>query len=120
MDVAASVVSILVGGGLLAFIQFPIGRHDAKHDKFKEVFEAIEKLTSKSLVVVCDHHSMDQTSSAKLVESAGRIAIIDHHRRKTEANILAMMIYNELTWAAEHVVGVAADVPEEHLKCVPI
>ncbi|MBR0230321.1 MAG: DHH family phosphoesterase [Erysipelotrichaceae bacterium] len=57
--------------------------------------EAIEKLTSKSLVVVCDHHSMDQTSSAKLVESAGRIAIIDHHRRKTEANILAMMIYNE-------------------------
>lgn len=47
MDVAASVVSILVGGGLLAFIQFLIGRHDAKHDKFKEVFEAIEKLTGK-------------------------------------------------------------------------
>lgn len=47
MDVPMSVVSILIGGGLLAFIQFLINRHDSKHDKFKEVFEAIEKLTGK-------------------------------------------------------------------------
>lgn len=47
MDVPMSVVSILIGGGLLAFIQFLISRHDSKHDKFKEVFEAIEKLTGK-------------------------------------------------------------------------
>lgn len=47
MDVAAGVISVLVGGGLFAFIQFLINRHDNKHDKFKEVFEAIEKLTGK-------------------------------------------------------------------------
>lgn len=47
MDVATSVISILVGGGLFAFIQFMINRHDSKNDKFKVVFEAIEKLTEK-------------------------------------------------------------------------
>lgn len=47
MDVPMNVVSILIGGGLLAFIQFLINRHDSKHDKFKKVFEAIEKLTGK-------------------------------------------------------------------------
>ena len=47
MDVAAGVISVLVGGGLFAFIQFLINRHDKKHDRFKEVFEAIEKLTGK-------------------------------------------------------------------------
>ena len=47
MDVAVGVVSILVGGGLFAFVQFLINRHDDKNDKFKVVFEAIEKLTDK-------------------------------------------------------------------------
>ena len=32
---------------MFAFIQFLITRHDSKKDKFKEVFEAIEKLTGK-------------------------------------------------------------------------
>lgn len=47
MDVASGIASVLIGGGLLAFIQFLITRHDSKKDKFKEVFEAIEKLTGK-------------------------------------------------------------------------
>ena len=47
MDVAVGVVSVLVGGGLFAFVQFLINRHDDKNDKFKVVFEAIEKLTEK-------------------------------------------------------------------------
>ena len=47
MDVAVGVVSVLVGGGLFAFVQFLINRHDDKNDKFKVVFEAIKKLTEK-------------------------------------------------------------------------
>ena len=47
MDIASGIASVLIGGGLFAFIQFLITRHDSKKDKFKEVFEAIEKLTGK-------------------------------------------------------------------------
>ena len=42
-----TIVSVLVGGGILAFIQFLITRHDTKHDKHKEVMEAIEEINEK-------------------------------------------------------------------------
>lgn len=47
MDIATSVASILVGGGLLAFIQFLISRHDNKHDKLKGIVDSIERLSEK-------------------------------------------------------------------------
>jgi len=67
----------------------------AENHKLVNEIEALESITTNSLLIVCDHHSADQTAAPKLVSSAERIAIIDHHRRKTESNILAMMIYNE-------------------------
>lgn len=47
MDIASSVVSVLIGGGIFAFIEFLINRHDTKHDRLKDITEAIEKLTEK-------------------------------------------------------------------------
>ncbi len=47
MTIAESIISILVGGGLLAFIQFLITRHDNKHDKFKSVLDAIKGVNSE-------------------------------------------------------------------------
>lgn len=47
MDIASSVVSVLIGGGIFAFIEFLINRHDKKHDRLKGITEAIEKLTEK-------------------------------------------------------------------------
>lgn len=47
MDIASSVVSVLIGGGIFAFIEFLINRHDKKHDRLKDITEAIEKLTEK-------------------------------------------------------------------------
>jgi len=57
--------------------------------------EALSFMDEDSLVVAVDHHSLDLTSTPKLVEKAQKIAIIDHHRRKSETNISAMLIYNE-------------------------
>ena len=45
--VVTGVASVLIGGGLFAFVEYLIKRHDDKTDKFKEVFEAIQKLTEK-------------------------------------------------------------------------
>lgn len=38
------IAELLVGGGLFAFIQFIITRHDKKHDRFAEVMEALEDI----------------------------------------------------------------------------
>lgn len=57
--------------------------------------EAMEFLTKNSLIIVCDHHSADLTSAPNLVAEGKRIVVIDHHRRKQETNIEAMMMYNE-------------------------
>ena len=45
-----TVVGGLLGGGLIAFIQFLITRHDNKHDKFAGITEAINKLSEKAEV----------------------------------------------------------------------
>lgn len=44
MDVFSTVAGVLLGGGILAFIQFLIQRHDSKHDRLKEVTDSIETL----------------------------------------------------------------------------
>lgn len=46
MDIT-SFVSILIGGGILGFIQFLISRHDSKHDKTKDILERINALDKK-------------------------------------------------------------------------
>lgn len=57
--------------------------------------EALSFMDEQSVVVAVDHHSLDLTSTPKLVENAPKIVIIDHHRRKSDTNISAMLIYNE-------------------------
>ena len=47
MNILTSIISILVGGGILAFIQFLITRHDSKHDRFKGITDAIKALSDK-------------------------------------------------------------------------
>ena len=45
MDILTTIISILVGGGILAFIQFLITRHDSKHDKVEEVNKSVKELS---------------------------------------------------------------------------
>ena len=47
MDILTGVASVLVGGGLFAFIQFLINRHDSRNDKNKEILKAISDLDAK-------------------------------------------------------------------------
>ena len=53
MEILYGAASLLLGGGMLAFMQFLISRHDQKHDKLKGVYEAIEGL-SKQIKQVSD------------------------------------------------------------------
>lgn len=47
MNVIESVLGILIGGGLLAFIQFLITRHDNRNDKTKSILDAIKGVRSE-------------------------------------------------------------------------
>lgn len=42
-----NIIPILIGGGLFAFLQFLISRYDAKHDKLKEVLNAVNGVRSE-------------------------------------------------------------------------
>ena len=45
MDVFNTVFGVILGGGVLAFIQFLITRHDSKHDKVEEVNKSVKELS---------------------------------------------------------------------------
>ena len=47
MDVFTTLIGVLLGGGVLAFIQFLITRHDSKHDKMEEVNKSIQALSGE-------------------------------------------------------------------------
>ena len=47
MDLTTSILGVLLGGGILAFIQFLITRHDNKHDRLQGVKDAIKSLSDK-------------------------------------------------------------------------
>lgn len=45
MDLFTTLVGVLLGGGVLAFVQFLIQRNDSKHDKMEEVNKSIRALS---------------------------------------------------------------------------
>ena len=45
MDIFTTLVGVLLGGGVLAFVQFLIQRNDSKHDKMEEVNKSIRALS---------------------------------------------------------------------------
>lgn len=47
MEILTGVASILLGGGVLAFVQFLINRHDTRNDRQEEVLKAVGKLCEK-------------------------------------------------------------------------
>ena len=57
--------------------------------------EAINHLTDNSLVIMCDHHSLEQSNCQALLNQAKKIAIVDHHRRKADLDVDATLLYVE-------------------------
>lgn len=57
--------------------------------------DAIEHYDDESLVIMCDHHSISQSNSQTLLAKANRVMIIDHHRRKADLDVKALLLYVE-------------------------
>lgn len=57
--------------------------------------EAMNQLRRNTLVIMTDHHNLKQSNGPKVAEAAGKVVVIDHHRRSTEMGIHPVMVYIE-------------------------
>lgn len=64
MDIA-SLISILIGGGILGFIQYLLNRHDNKKEKNDELFKAINEI-KKDLDSVKESQASMQAAACRV------------------------------------------------------
>lgn len=57
--------------------------------------EAQTLMSDKTLLIMVDHHTLEQSQAPKLIERAQSIVIIDHHRRMGEFNFKPRIAYIE-------------------------
>ena len=67
-----------------------IHRHD-----FVTEDQAMRLLEKKTLVIMVDHHDLNQCNAPQIVAEAKRIAVIDHHRRRGDFEFTPLMVYLE-------------------------
>lgn len=65
-----------------------------KHNLVSED-EAMNYLDENSLVIMVDHHSLDQSNGSSILKQANQVIIIDHHRRKADLEVTPLMYYIE-------------------------
>lgn len=89
---------ILKSGGIDSMIADVITRYkndlDQRHS-FISLDDAFNYYNDNSLVVMVDHHSLSQSNAADLLVMAKKIVIIDHHRRKADLEVNALLMYVE-------------------------
>ena len=56
---------------------------------------ALELCDDNSLIVLCDHHSIEQSNCQELIKKGTKVLVIDHHRRKADLEYNAVLLYLE-------------------------
>lgn len=72
-----------------------IKEHDRLWDKFISPQEAMEQITSNTLLVVVDTHKPSLVIEPRLLDRSDRVIVIDHHRRGEEFIDDAVLVYME-------------------------
>ncbi|NLC41637.1 MAG: DHH family phosphoesterase [Erysipelothrix sp.] len=57
--------------------------------------QALRELQTNTLVIMVDHHSLNQSNAPKVIERASKVAIIDHHRRTADFEFNPIFAYIE-------------------------
>ncbi|AMC94467.1 phosphoesterase [Erysipelothrix larvae] len=66
-----------------------------KHHRFTAPNQALEKVGDNTLVILVDHHSIEQTQGEPIIRKANKIIVIDHHRRTGEFTFKPDLVYIE-------------------------
>lgn len=56
---------------------------------------ALKTMNDNTLLIMVDHHNLEQTQVPELVEKAGKIVVIDHHRRTGDFAFKPNLVYIE-------------------------
>ncbi|MBP2656278.1 MAG: putative phosphoesterase [Firmicutes bacterium] len=76
-----------------------IGEFLEEYEEYKDLFisgeEAVSLLTADTLLIVVDTHRPGITAAPELLDKAGKIIVIDHHRRAEDFIANPMLIYME-------------------------
>lgn len=71
-----------------------------KDDEYKNAIisknEALNKATNKTLLIITDTHKQNYVEVPELLDKAGQIVIIDHHRRSTDYIENATLTFQEV------------------------
>ena len=57
--------------------------------------EALNQLQPNTLVIMVDHHIARQSNGSKVLETAKKVAVIDHHRRTADMGVKPIFVYIE-------------------------
>ena len=91
----AHIASGTIGIGLENFVEY--AKRDEEYQKaIIDKEEAIEITNSGTLLVVVDTHKKSYSDIPELVDMAGKIAIIDHHRMSTDYIDNAVLTFQEV------------------------
>lgn len=91
----AFIVNCTTGIGLENFVEYA-----TKNEEYSKVIidkeEAIDITNSKSLLIIVDTHKKNYSDVPELVDAAGKIVIIDHHRMSTDYIDNAVLTFQEV------------------------
>ena len=95
LEKPAYIASSSIGIGLENFVEYA-KREQEYQNIIIDRNEALEITNSGTLLVVVDTHKKSYTDIPELVDRAGKIAIIDHHRMSTEYIDNAVLTFQEV------------------------
>lgn len=95
LEKEANIVNNTYGMTLSKFIE-----ELEKDDEYKNAIisknEALNKATNKTLLIITDTHKQNYVEVPELLDKAGQIVIIDHHRRSTDYIENATLTFQEV------------------------
>ena len=86
-------------GGLEEKVSAALEQHLSEFEEegihFISENEALNELRKETLVIMVDHHNVQQSNGSKVEEQAKKVVIIDHHRRSSEMGVKPILMYIE-------------------------
>lgn len=86
-------------GGLEEKVSAALEQHLSEFEEegihFISENEALNELREETLVIMVDHHNIQQSNGSKVEEQAKKVVIIDHHRRSSEMGVKPILMYIE-------------------------
>jgi len=103
MTSITTILSVLIGGGILTFVQFLINRHDDKDMKFKAITDSIEDLSRKvdSIAAKADERNA-VTARVRILRFADEMLEGRRHSKDSWDQVMNADITDYENYCADH------------------